>query len=101
MYEGGLVVVLEADDQLLVAFEDAGGQLLLRRLVVVVTHELESAFKIADRITVLDRGHVLAVEPVEDLKRNPNPRIQNLLNRRSEEPEIDRTAYLQRLAGGT
>jgi len=27
--------------------------------IVVVTHELESAFKIADRITVLDRGDIL------------------------------------------
>jgi phospholipid/cholesterol/gamma-HCH transport system ATP-binding protein len=27
--------------------------------VVVVTHELESAFKIADRIIVLDRGYII------------------------------------------
>ena len=27
--------------------------------IVVVTHELESAFKIADTITVLDQGYIL------------------------------------------
>ena len=27
--------------------------------IVVVTHELESAFKIADTITVLDQGNIL------------------------------------------
>ncbi len=35
--------------------------------IVVVTHEVESAFKIADRITILDRGHILAVDSVAGL----------------------------------
>ena len=69
--------------------------------IIVVTHEMESAFKIADRITVLDRGRVLAVEPVGELCRNPNPRIQNLLNRRFEEPSVEPADYLRRLAGET
>ncbi len=69
--------------------------------IIVVTHEMESAFKIADRITVLDRGRVLAVEPVGELCRNPSPRIQNLLNRRFEQPAIDPGDYLRRLAGET
>jgi phospholipid/cholesterol/gamma-HCH transport system ATP-binding protein len=68
--------------------------------IVVVTHEMESAFKIADRITVLDRGRVLAVDSAESLRGNPNRRIQNLLNRRPEKPEVDAAEYLHRLAGG-
>ncbi len=68
--------------------------------IVVVTHEMESAFKIADRITVLDRGRVLAVDSVEGLRGNPSRRIQNLLNRRPEDPEVDPAGYLRRLAGG-
>ncbi len=74
-------------------------RLALEMTIVVVTHEMESAFKIADRITVLDRGRVLAVEPVERLLRNDNPRIQNLLNRRAETPEIESADYLRRLTG--
>ena len=69
--------------------------------IIVVTHEMESAFKIADRITVLDRGRVLAVEPAGELCRNPSPRIQDLLNRRFEQPSVEPADYLRRLAGDT
>lgn len=67
--------------------------------VVVVTHDIDSAFKIGDRITILDRGHILASERVEDIRNSKNERVQNLLNRRSEEVEVDPTEYLRRLAG--
>jgi len=67
--------------------------------IVVVTHELESAFGIADRITVLDRGRILAIDTVANIKNSPNERIQNLLNRRSEVVEPDAEAYVRRLAG--
>lgn len=65
--------------------------------VVVVTHELESAFKIADRIAVLDNGQILFVGTVEEVRGHPSERIQNLLNRRPEDDTIDPDAYLDRL----
>ncbi|HVZ01814.1 MAG TPA: ATP-binding cassette domain-containing protein [Dongiaceae bacterium] len=68
--------------------------------VVVVTHDVESAFKIADRITILDQGHILATERVEAIRNSTNERVQNLLNRRSVEEEVDATEYLRRLTGG-
>lgn len=67
--------------------------------VVVVTHELESAFKIADRICVLDDGEILAVGTVDEIRNHPNARIQNLLHRRTEEAELDPEEYLRRLTG--
>ncbi len=67
--------------------------------VVVVTHELASAFKIADRIAVLDDGRVLAIDTVDGIRRSANPRIQNLLNRRPETGEVDAAEYLRRLTG--
>ena len=67
--------------------------------VVVVTHELDSAFKIADRIVVLDKGHILTVGTVEEVRNSDNERVQNLLNRRVEEEELDPVAYLERLMG--
>src|SRR6266852_5012551 len=49
--------------------------------IVVITHELASAFLIADRIIVLDGGHIVAAEPPEDLRKNAHPRIQQFLHR--------------------
>ncbi|WP_404380203.1 ABC transporter ATP-binding protein [Caenispirillum salinarum] len=87
-------VVAAAIDDLILDLRDATGM-----SVVVVTHELESAFKIADRICVLDKGKVLTIAPVEEVRANPDQRIQNLLNRRTEEEELDPEAYLRRLTG--
>jgi phospholipid/cholesterol/gamma-HCH transport system ATP-binding protein len=63
----------------------------------VVTHELESAFKIADTITVLDHGNVLMTGTVDAVRASPNERIQDLLNRRPREVEVNVDAYLRRL----
>ena len=67
--------------------------------IVVVTHELDSAFRIADRITVLDVGNILAIGTVDEIKSHPSERIQNLLHRRFEETEPDPEEYLARLTG--
>ena len=67
--------------------------------VVVVTHELESVFKIADRVTVLDRGKILFIGTIDELRNSKSERIQNLLNRRPEEDNIDPDEYLRRLTG--
>ena len=81
-------------DNLILRLRDALGM-----TVVVVTHELESAFKIADRIAVLDRGRMVTIGTVEEVRGSDNERVQNLLNRRIEEEERDPEAYLQRLLG--
>jgi len=85
-------VVSRALDDLILRLRDA-----MQMSIVVVTHELDSAFAIADRITVLDRGDVLLVGTVDEVRRSDNPRVQNLLNRRLEEPEPDPEEYLARL----
>jgi phospholipid/cholesterol/gamma-HCH transport system ATP-binding protein len=89
-------VVSSALDDLILKLREA-----MNMTMVVVTHELESAFKIADRITVLDQGRVLQVDTVDGIRRSGNQRIQNLLNRRSENYEVDARSYLQRLTGET
>ncbi|CAA7614292.1 ABC transporter ATP-binding protein [Magnetospirillum sp. UT-4] len=87
-------VVAASIDDLILRLRDAMGM-----SVVVVTHDLDSAFKIADRICVLDKGEVLALDTVEGIRASTSERIQNLLNRRTEEAEIDPDAYLRRLLG--
>ncbi|TXI79860.1 MAG: ATP-binding cassette domain-containing protein [Dechloromonas sp.] len=89
----GLDPVVSAElDELILQLRDA-----LRMSIVVVTHELESAFKIADTITVLDHGHVLLTGTVEQVRASDNERIQDLLNRRPREVEVNVDDYLRRL----
>lgn len=87
------VVSSELDD-LILKLRDALGM-----TIVVVTHELESAFKIADRITVLDHGKVLISGPVDDVRNADSERIQDLLHRRSRPVHLSPDDYLRRLAG--
>lgn len=87
-------VVSSALDELILRLRGALGM-----TIVVVTHELESAFRIADRITVLDRGEILLVGSVAEVRQSANPRVRNLLQRHFEEEEIDPDAYLARLTG--
>jgi phospholipid/cholesterol/gamma-HCH transport system ATP-binding protein len=87
-------VVSAALDELIIRLRDALGM-----TIVVVTHELDSAFRIADRITVLDRGEILMTGTADEVRYCDDARIQNLLNRRFEEEELDPDAYLARLTG--
>ena len=87
-------VVAAALDELIIKLRDSLGM-----SVVVVTHELESAFKIADRIVVLDRGYIIFSGSVAEIKASGNQRIQNLINRVAEEEEFDPEAHLRRLVG--
>ena len=86
--------VSSALDDLILNLRDAMGM-----TIVVVTHELESAFKIADRITVLDRGDILMIGTVDEVRASKNKRIYNLLNRVPEDDTMDPDEYLARLTG--
>lgn len=91
----GLDPVVSAElDELILRLRDA-----LRMTIVVVTHELESAFKIADTITVLDQGDVLLTGTTAEVRAADNERIQDLLNRRPREVVVDADEYLKRLTG--
>ena len=69
----------------------------LNMSIVVVTHELESAFKIADRITVLDKGEIILTGDKEVIKKSRDPRIINMLERRAINNATDADDYLNRL----
>jgi len=91
----GLDPVVSAElDELIIKLRDA-----MRMSIVVVTHELDSAFKIADKITVLDKGKVLLTGTVPEVKASDNERIQDLLNRRPRHVEVNVDDYLERLTG--
>lgn len=62
--------------------------------IIVVTHELQSAFLIADRICVLDQGRVLAVGPVEHILNHSHPRIQQFVKRVPDTVERGSSSYI-------
>ncbi|GAK59650.1 ABC-type transport system [Candidatus Vecturithrix granuli] len=67
--------------------------------MVIVTHELASAFLVADRILMLDAGQVIATGTPGDLKSNPNPRVQQFLNREPNAEVQDDEKYLRLITG--
>jgi phospholipid/cholesterol/gamma-HCH transport system ATP-binding protein len=47
---------------------------------VVVSHDMQCALKIADRILVLDQGGILALQTVSEIKRSQEPLIRDFLS---------------------
>lgn len=89
----GLDPVASAElDELILRLRDS-----MNMSIVVVTHELESAFKIADHITVLDRGEILMTGTVDSVRRSDNSRVRSLINRIPDDGQVDADAYLERL----
>ncbi len=64
---------------------------------VVVTHELASVFKIADRIAMLHEGQIVALGTPEELRGNAHPIVQQFFNRLPDTEELNSEAYLNTL----
>src|ERR1700685_2570716 len=65
--------------------------------IIVVTHELASAFLIADRMVLIDKGNIVAIGTTEEMRSSVQPRVRQFLDRVPEpdvEGELD---YLQTL----
>lgn len=67
-------------DQLLIKLKEAFGVTL-----VVVTHEMESAFAIADRLALIHEGRFAIIDTPEVVKKCDNPVVRNFLDRRPDE----------------
>jgi phospholipid/cholesterol/gamma-HCH transport system ATP-binding protein len=65
--------------------------------IIVVTHELASAFLIADRMVLIDKGNVVAIGPTAEIRASTHPRVRQFLDRVAE-PEVSQELdYLQML----
>ncbi len=53
---------------------------------ITITHDLKSAFRIADRVAMLHKGRILAVETAERFQQLDDPRIRQFLDGRAEGP---------------
>jgi phospholipid/cholesterol/gamma-HCH transport system ATP-binding protein len=65
--------------------------------IIVVTHELASAFLIADRMLLIDKGHIVALGTTQEMRDSVHPRVRQFLDR-IPEPEVEQELdYLQML----
>lgn len=83
-------VVAAGLDQLIVKLKQA-----FQMTIVVVTHELASAFHIADRIVLLDKGRLIAGGTTEEIRSSDHPRVRQFLDRVAEDERQDYQDYLK------
>jgi phospholipid/cholesterol/gamma-HCH transport system ATP-binding protein len=87
-------IIAAGIDQLLLKLKEAFGI-----TIIVVTHELASAFLIADRMVLLDKGKIVANGTPTELQASSQPRVRQFLDRVAE-PELSQEIdYLQMLTG--
>jgi phospholipid/cholesterol/gamma-HCH transport system ATP-binding protein len=73
----GLDPIVAAElDELIVLLKDA-----FQMTVIVVTHELPSAFRIADRIAMLYKGAFRSIGTKEEIRASKDPRVRQFLDR--------------------
>jgi phospholipid/cholesterol/gamma-HCH transport system ATP-binding protein len=85
-------IIAAGIDQLILELKRA-----FRMTIIVVTHELASAFLIADRMVLIDKGVIVAIGPAAEMKASTQPRVRQFLDRVAE-PEVARELdYLQML----
>ncbi len=71
---------------------------------VVVTHEMDSAFRIADRMVLLDRGKFIVSGTPQEMKDNPDPLVRQFIYGLTTGPLTDRKrtgGYERQLLGET
>ncbi len=85
-------IIAAGIDQLILELKKA-----FRMTIIVVTHELASAFLIADRMVLIDKGNVVAIGTTQEMRNSTQPRVRQFLDRVAE-PEVARELdYLQML----
>jgi phospholipid/cholesterol/gamma-HCH transport system ATP-binding protein len=85
-------IIAAGIDQLIMELKRA-----FRMTIIVVTHELASAFLIADRMVLMDKGNVVAIGTSEEMRSSTQPRVRQFLDRIAE-PEVSQELdYLQML----
>ena len=94
----GLDPIVSAElDQLILFLKRSFGITIL-----VVTHELESAFHIADRVAMLHQGRLIAVDTKEQFHGNAHPRIRQFLDRQPDAmPRVAAEDFIEAYLGGS
>src|SRR6202049_1163932 len=69
-------IIAAGIDQLILELKRA-----FKMTIIVVTHELASAFLIADRMVLIDKGNVEAIGTVDEMRDSTQPRLRQFLDR--------------------
>jgi phospholipid/cholesterol/gamma-HCH transport system ATP-binding protein len=79
-------------DELIVELKKA-----FQMTIIVVTHELASAFLIADRMILVDKGYVVAMGTKEEMRASDHARVRQFFDRVPEPEVAHELDYLQML----
>src|SRR6266852_4686854 len=85
-------IIAAGVDQLILELKQA-----FHMTIIVVTHELASAFLIADRMVLIDKGNVVAIGSKEVMRSTTLPRVRQFLDRIAEPAVSEELDYLQML----
>jgi phospholipid/cholesterol/gamma-HCH transport system ATP-binding protein len=85
-------IIAAGVDQLILELKKA-----FHMTIIVVTHELASAFLIADRMVLIDKGNVVAMGPAEEMRSSTHPRVRQFFDRVAEPEVAQELDYLQML----
>ncbi len=55
---------------------------------IVVTHDMASAYKVADRIVMLHDGHFIADASPDEIRNSPDPRVQRFITGHASEEDL-------------
>src|SRR6201998_1579886 len=85
-------IIAAGIDQLILELKKA-----FRMTIVVVTHELASAYLIADRMVLINKGDVVAMGTVREMQNRKPPKVRQFLMRVPEPAVAQELDYLQML----
>ena len=85
-------IIAAGIDQLILELKKA-----FHMTIIVVTHELASAFLIADRMVLINKGDVVALGTTEEMKNSTHPKVRQFFDRIPEPAVAQELDYLQML----
>jgi phospholipid/cholesterol/gamma-HCH transport system ATP-binding protein len=85
-------IIAAGIDQLILELKKA-----FHMTIIVVTHELASAFLIADRMVLINKGDVVASGTADEMRNSKHPRVRQFLDRVPEPAVAQELDYLQML----
>jgi phospholipid/cholesterol/gamma-HCH transport system ATP-binding protein len=85
-------IIAAGIDQLILELKKA-----FHMTIIVVTHELASAFLIADRMVLINKGVLTAMGTVDEMRNSTHPKVRQFLDRIPEPAVAQELDYLQML----